>query len=101
MAKQTAADREIQQAQRRADMASVSNYPPLSAWLEKIGARCVSQVKGARDSLIEFHTVGPAIFIVVLQPKGQGWDIFTSHASNSIPLAIADAEKRLGLPVSS
>jgi hypothetical protein len=75
----------------------VENYPPLREWLTKIEARCdVQEYSDARSIEIWNAPVGRGTFVIVVYPKGQGWDVFTSAGSIKIDETLSDAERRLG-----
>ena len=77
------------------------NYPPLKAWLNKHNGRCVEQVRlncGTRaEQMLEVWNIGNGSVVIRVWAERAGWDIFTAHASNSIELALNDAELRLGI----
>jgi hypothetical protein len=85
------------------DKPYISNYPPLYEWLQRIEARCMTQVRGGgtdddpRSYIETYLTPNGRNFIVVVHADQHGWEVFTPCDSNKIEDTLADAELRLGL----
>jgi hypothetical protein len=85
------------------DRAHIENYKPLHAWLNKHNARCAWQVAVnsaiPNSGYVECWLIGNKTLIITVSPNRRGWEIFTTASdSNEITSALADIEKRLGLP---
>jgi hypothetical protein len=90
------------------DKPYVSNYPPLQAWLQKIGARCLQQTPVGSEWHVKEYGFPAAyletwqnkngrVFLVEVRAMGSGWEIWTASGVNDTHATLADAEKRLGL----
>lgn len=76
----------------------ISNYPPLQAFLAEIKARCDWQVKlpiygGAIAE--QWRAPGSMPFLVVVQGKQHGWDIYTPNAGAGISETLDDVRARI------
>lgn len=79
--------------------ADVRNYPPLRAWLEKVGAEKVSSYAERPRARLEVWRVGRdgAPFVLRLYAQRMGWEMLTAPPINNVDATLADAELRLGL----
>lgn len=81
----------------------LANYPTLSDWLHKHGARCQWQTTtngrhvSTMTSMVEAWVLGDSMCIIVVHPNSLGWDIFTPGGDPSAAVTLLDAETRLGL----
>lgn len=85
-----------------ADQPWISNYPPLKAWLDKIGAMCGQQVplgdpEEPRAYFELWSVTGGKSFMLIVFANRNGWEIYTPVYTNKVAETLADAEKRLGI----
>lgn len=81
----------------------VGNYPALQQWLDKHGARCMTQHRtgGTAAKPTQYTEVwlfkGGRMAIIVVHSKGTGWDIYTASNDQSVIGTLRDVEARLCL----
>lgn len=78
----------------------IENYPLLKKWVHHHAGHCMWQVRVSEfGPMMEGWMLAGASqhVIIMIQPRGKGWDVYTTLGDGEVAKTLIDAEMRLGL----